>query len=435
MFLLSAEHNENYIGRIAKLDKPIKHDNADKLQKFRVNHQQVVTNLEYKEGDLVAFFPVGSCINKELISFIDGFEDPTLNKNTTVKGYFNKHGRVRAIRLRGEQVEGFILPISIILDFLQIALPPTEGTLFDSYGDKILVEKYVPPRTRGGGANLGKSDKKDERALKHRMVEGQFKFHVKTPNLKNTVGSLLSAPNKDISITYKMHGTSAIFSNVLIKRNLSKFERVLKFFGYKVPEVEYSPLYASRQVIKGTATEELSKEGFYNTNVWKNTFNKLMLESLLPQGFTIYGEICGYTATGECIQKGYDYNIPYGQDKLFVYRITHTSPDGFVVELSMQQIIEFCSKYNLLTVPILYLGTLRQFMEDYEIKDDKDFISTVSTLYRIEENCYLCKNKVPAEGVVIKVEDLSECIVHKLKSFNFTQEESKEDEVNIEDLN
>ena len=238
MFILSKDNSENYNAMIFKLDAPLKHPNADKLQIFKLNHQQVITNMDYNQGDIVAFFPIGCCINTDLVSQFNGFSDPLLNQDKSVKGFFEKRGRVRAIKLRDERVEGFILPITEIMSFLKITQVPVTGTVFDSYGDIILCKKYVAP-SKNSGTNLGGSNKKRERSLKDMMIEGQFKFHVKTPNLKNTTKQLMGYKDRNVSVTYKVHGTSAIFSNVLVQRVLSWYEKVLIYFGVSVPTTEY----------------------------------------------------------------------------------------------------------------------------------------------------------------------------------------------------
>ena len=53
-----------------------------------------------------------------------------------------------------------------------------------------------------------------------------------------------------------------------------------------------------------------------------------------------------------------------------------------------------------------------------------------------EKLCFMCENKVPEEGVVLRKESLFHCESYKLKSFAFLEAESKEldkGEKNIED--
>ena len=61
------------------------------------------------------------------------------------------------------------------------------------------------------------------------------------------------------------------------------------------------------------------------------------------------------------------------------------------------------------------------------------FISRLEALYN-EKDCYLCMNKVPEEGIVIRVENRASWTGQKLKSMRFLHEEdaSGEDK-NIEE--
>lgn len=80
-------NNPNYLAKIIRLSAPSKHPNADKLIGHNIFFNQVFTDLSYKEGDIVIYFPLECAINKEFISFFNGFSDPELNKDK-VKGYF-----------------------------------------------------------------------------------------------------------------------------------------------------------------------------------------------------------------------------------------------------------------------------------------------------------------------------------------------------------
>lgn len=440
MFKLSKGYNENYIGQIVKLDAPTKHENADKLQIFTINNQQVITNLDYKQGDLVAFFTVGSQLNKDFVKYFNGYSNPLLNADGVTKSYFDNHARIKAIRLRGSAVEGFILPIQVLLDFLGSNIKVIPGIQFDSYNNILLVQKYII-QSRNTGANLGKVNSEVSKGLRDRMIENQFKFHIKTNNLKNYTSTILDLNSRrggediGMSITYKVHGTSAIFSNVLIQRNLNWFERLLLKLGVNIPTSEYEQLYASRQVIKGSIKDENTKEGYYTTNVWKEVFEELIKENNIPKGYTIYSEIVGFTSNNGFIQKGYDYGCDPNQKKMFVYRITNTNPDGKCIELSWSQIKDFCKDYNLLYVPELYNGKLSEFFKNHKIKNDKMLIDTLSSIYNIEGDCTMCNNKVPTEGIVLRVENLNQFVVFKLKSHNFVMAESNLEVATMEDEN
>lgn len=92
----------NYAASCCILDTKINHPNADKLQGWLVKGTTIWTNLSYKEGEEVIYFPVGCVINKHLLSWMNLFRDKTLNSHPDKSGFFDIKGRVKALKLRGE---------------------------------------------------------------------------------------------------------------------------------------------------------------------------------------------------------------------------------------------------------------------------------------------------------------------------------------------
>ena len=87
--------------------------------------------------------------------------------------------------------------------------------------------------------------------------------HMDTSHLMKNIHKL--DLNHYVAITYKLHGTSARYYNIPVKRNLSLLERISKFFGANIKEEQYDYVAASRRVIKSVGFEELSnKNHFYN---------------------------------------------------------------------------------------------------------------------------------------------------------------------------
>ena len=52
-----------------------------------------------------------------------------------------------------------------------------------------------------------------------------------------------------------------------------------------------------------------------------------------------------------------------------------------------------------------------------------------------EKDCWMCTNKLPEEGIVLRVDRLDSFEAYKLKSFRFLMGESKQEEVDIETEN
>ena len=439
--MLKIKQESNYLASIVKLGKPIPHPNADRLIGFIINHEIVYTDLTYKEGDVCVLFPLGCKINSELLSFLNAFRDPTKNRDTTVKGYFEDKGRVRAQPLRGEPSNGVIFKIETLAEWLwskvkgdgtgrigiishKTTFEDIIGTEFDSYDDITICEKYIPPvqkEKQGGGSNTQAPKKKIEH-----IVDKQFAFHYDTNHFKKVVEQF--QPSDSVVITFKLHGTSCISANLLTKRELSWYEKLLVRLGIKIQDSQYELVCASRAVIKLVGEQEKNKGGYYDTNT-HITAHDTIKDKILP-GITLYYEIAGYNTSGSWIQKHYDYGHEPKEFGIYVYRITYTSPQGHVTEYTWKQIEKYCEKYGLKTVPVLYYGELNNIVKQCKNWHDKLYTELANRY--TEKNCFMCKNPVPEEGVCIRNESTYQNTIlwraFKLKSFRMIQLEQQNED-------
>src|SRR6185437_2564248 len=108
-----------------------------------------------------------------------------------------------------------------------------------------------------------------------------------------------------IVITDKFHGTSAVFSNVLINKQLTWYEKLAKKIGLKIVDKVYDNLYSSRSVLKNQYITKDADLGYYKEDIWSTINSKL--KGKIEEGITLYGEIVGYLESGKAIQGGYDY--------------------------------------------------------------------------------------------------------------------------------
>lgn len=442
----------NYLARIVKLGPPRKHSNADRLICFSVCFNNCITDTSYQEGDMVVYFPLESQINKEFISYINGFQKKELNNNQNVKGFFDNNARVRAIRLRQEQSGGFIIKLEVLFGWLGLqkiysswketkALEKLENLDFDTFSGVLTCQKYTIPVKNPGAQN--KEKKKVKRESK--IIDGQFRVSEDTAQLKRNIEKI--NPDDIITISYKMHGTNSSIGRVLCKRKLNLFERVLKFCGVKLQESIYDLVYASRTIVKNAYADKINNS-YYSEDVWKVESEKLT--GKIQDGIILYGEICGQLPSGGWIQKGYDYSISPNNSEFYCYRITYTKPNGEIIEFTTPQIQRYCQKFGIKTVPIFFYGRAKDLAKKLanKILDDgvilkqldeqhhwhETFLKLLIFTYN-EKDCYMCKNKVPEEGIVLTKEgDFFEGF--KLKSFKFLERETKEldsGETNIED--
>lgn len=427
MLKISENANKNYLAKIVKLQNVRKHSNADRLQCVTIDGCNVVTGIDAKDGDLYVYFPVESALNKEYLSWSNSFDEKELNADKEKKGFFNLHARVRAIRLRQERSEGYIVPVKNLSDWLsektgkKVSFSENDVDIeFDYFADVQICEKYINLNAlRQQNLAAKKADKKV--AKQSKIVDGQFRFHIDTEHLAKNTQNI--NPNDIISISSKLHGTSFVVSKVLCKKELKWHEKLLKKLGVNVVDTHYDLLYSSRKVIKNQYNDNSNKNHYYSYDIWEEAAK--ILEPSLTDGVSFYGEIVGFTKDGGYIQKDFDYGCKPGEFKIFIYRVTLTNASGKVFEFSARQAKEYCNKLSLNYVPELYYGFAKDL---FDIPTDQhwhqNFLSKVTETY-LEKDCDMCANKVPDEGIVLRKEVL-DIDVYKHKSFRFKEFESKQ---------
>lgn len=438
----------NYRAKIVQLKNIRKHSNADKLQCVTIDFQTVITGMDAKDGDIYIYFPLECAINKEYLSWSNSFSSPDMNEDKTKKGFFDKNGRVRAVRLRGEPSQGYIIPYADLFDWVYkekaqfnaeavtYDIENLIGTEFDSFNDIIICQKYVPK------SNKSSNEPKEKRGRDpkiSRLVENQFRLHNDTENLRKNIHKL--ELEDYISIHYKKHGTSWVVGNILVNKQLKWYEKLAKKIGFNIVDKEYDYVYSSRKVVKNEF-ETKGNLGYYGEDLWADI--KEEVKDKIPKGFTLYGEAVGFTKEGKAIQKDYDYGCKPFEMKIYVYKISVVNQDGFTIYLDDKQISEFCEKYGLnYKETFFWDGKVFQLLSELEktgIKYTKEnwrekLIYYLESKYN-EKDCYLCVNKVPEEGIVVRKNSLFSYEAYKLKSFRFLQKETEEldkGEVNIED--
>lgn len=424
--------NPNYLAKIIKISKPRIHPNADRLQIVTVDFQNVITGLDAKEGDLYVYFPLESQINKDFLSWSNSFSSKELNADKSQASFFHKTGRVRATRLRSILSEGYIHPVASINKWLIHAgidfqiIDDDVDLEFDSFGETLFVNKYSPPVKNSGGTPKNKQAKKESR-----LVDGQFHVHGDTANLKRNMFKI--NPDDFVSISYKIHGCNATFANVLVKKPLNVFEKVLKVLGVNIVDTMYDSVYSSRRVIKNGYADK-KQDSFYNFDVWTDAAKRL--EGKIKEGISLYCEIAGQMPNGSWIQPQYDYGMNANDYGVWVFRITYTSPSGDVYEFSTAQVKNYCEKFDIPMAPLFYYGKAKDMYPDVAIDDNwhENVLEKLKGDYN-EKKCYMCSNKLPEEGVVLRKESVL-FEAYKLKSDSFLERETKgldSGEVNIED--
>lgn len=361
-------------------------------------------------------------------------------------GFFTKHGRVRILKLRGQYSQGFICGVESFVKFMpelaDVNWEEMVGEQFNYIGETELCWKFVPKQkeVRSGGG----SDRAWRKRMKHikrfdRLIEGQFAFHYDTKMLAEHIAEL--SPEDKVSITVKVHGTSVIIANVLTNKesefskayakgrvkkvanlmpkvisNGVKDKLIKTYVEYKTrPTQEYGNIYASRSVIKNQYINP-NKHDFYGGDPW-GCVNR-DFGPYLDEGMTVYGEIVGYVEGSQAmIQKNHDYGCEPGHWKFMPYRITMTDTFGNKTEWDIKEVDDWAHKIveehpeladKVMFMTILHYGPMGELYPDLDehnhwhenvlarMKADRD-------RFLMEEDEPLCKNKVPREGIVIRI--------------------------------
>lgn len=408
--------NENYAATVVELKNTVDLENCDNIQATHIFGNQVIVSKDAKVGDVGIFFPAETQLSNEYASNNNLYRHSDLNVNKDEKGYIEDNRRIKTAKFRGHQSCGLFMP----LDSLSFCCNPSElkiGDTFDKLDETVICNKYVVKRKSSGGM----SNKKGKTPKISKLIDGQFRLHEDTSQLGKNLHHF--SPDDYISVTYKMHGTSVVISKVLCKKKLKITDKIFKKVGVNIVDTEYDNIYSSRRVVKNDDIN--TKRHFYSEDIWKLANDQI--KDFLLYGMTIYAEIVGYIPNGgDAIQKGYDYGCGTGQYDIYVYRITYTNIDGHIFEFSHRQMKQWCDERGIKIVPELYYGLAKDIISNYNNDLDfrDNFYESLKTLY-LEKDCFICRNKVPAEGVVVR-KDVNHFLAFKLKSFKFLLRETKE---------
>ena len=405
---------------------------------FYASNETQLADKFLKANNLYQKYELNSNANKVYKLLQKGKTDEAKKKC----GFFNQTGRVRTIKLRKVQSFGFIFKLEELqraYNIPNINLDEYVGIDFDLVNDEMFIKAYIPPIKTPSFNNTSKTKKATKKSNEiDRIIPGEFTFHYDTQPLGKNLDRL--KVDDVITLSVKLHGTSAIFGNVKsnIPNKLPWYKKFINLFGNIFPKsrVGYSEIYSSRTVIKNRWANPKS-EGYYGTDIW-GEYAKL-LEGKIPEGMTIYGEIIGYlSGSSSYIQKDYDYGCKSGTNKLMIYRINTENKDGVTHEWNISEVHQWTLdliKKNpeiadrIHPIDILYHGKLSDFVGlDISHHWKENFLNALSQDKDLgmEQNEPLCKNKVPREGLVLRIDDDPIKEAFKLKCVKFLTRESKQ---------
>ena len=427
--------NGNYAGVVTQLSSFVDLPNCDNVKHALIFGYHIVVSKDAQAGDVGVFFPAETALSAEFLSNNNLYRKTEFgNVDPEKKGFFEQHGRVKTMKFRGHKSEGFWIPLNS-LEFLGVPLNEFPvGAEFDEVNGTPICHKYVAKGTRTPGS--GKQAKKATMRLADRIAENQFRFHYDTANLRRNAHKIF--PSTVVSISEKWHGTSAVVGNLLVNRPLKWYEKLARFLGVKVQEQEYGLVWSSRKVVKGVSEwTNNSASSYYSSDVYSVVKDEVA--GILQPGFTLYGEIVGYTPDGGAIQKNYSYGCLPNHHKFVVYRVTFTNVNGKVVELSWPQMREYCESCGLEMVVPFFYGKASELFNYYEKSDEvlsewqDSFVEFLNAKF-VEGRKDSFNASVPAEGIVVRIDHLEQAEAYKLKSFEFLKGESEDLDAGVSDI-
>ena len=442
-----------HCGYVVKVTELRKHSNADKLQVATFFGNDTIVDLSTQVGDLGVYFPVDLQLSEEYCAKNNLVRKKDENGNN-IGGFLDPDKRnIKAIKLRGEKSDGLFMPLcSLDYCFAEFENNPDVEVTEYSVGDQITVvnghdicKKYIPKRqNRQGGYSTGNHTRKTKVPYAPLFAE-----HADTEQLAYNHGAFKFGD--EVEITLKMHGTSQRTGYLPV------LQPVKKTFWQKLFKKEPEPVYA-HDYVSGTRRVVMEDfEGgnsFYGSNEFREQHHNAFVGKL-NKGETVYYEVVGFTHTGVPIMsdgsnKGLDKEfikmygettrfsygcspdgtrVYYGRDEdsdyeidgecpqsdLYVYRMTITNEDGFVVDYTPDFMRYRCEQMGVKTVPVLWKGTIPEDGHDYPSAGE--WIQSKAEAY-YDGPDPIGKTHV-REGVVCRILNRPKFCAYKHKNFEF----------------
>ncbi|MFZ2992613.1 MAG: RNA ligase family protein [Microgenomates group bacterium] len=428
----------SYFAKVIQANDIVVHPNADKLNILRYGNEQFVISKDIEIGQIVVLFPTDGQLSHEFCKFNNLYRDTSKNRDKSKAGFFEDGRRVRSQPFRGVKSYGFVATLEMF-DFVgNFSL--SAGDEFDTLNKTPICNKYYTKKTLEAMKKVQGKKVKD--------IEYTMKEHIDTEKWQYTKPQSLEERTL-VVVTEKIHGTSARTSlTKVVHRNQNIFQKILsnvfrKFIGKEYSQYEYVS-GTRRTVINNRLDVTIEGQTDYYRWEWHNK-----IAPQLHVGETVYYEIVGWDSTGGTIMEKqnlstikkdniikntwrnpmiYSYGLPEGQNDVYVYRVTLTSNDGTVSELSWYEVQKRCRELGLKTVPLQSI---------YMTMDIADLEESVSVAM-VDGSSWL-DNRHLMEGIVIRTENSSGIKWYKSKNFAFGLLEGylKQDEnyVDTEEVN
>ena len=384
------------------------HPNADKLAlgTTMVGGFQVIVGKDTEDGTLGVFFPSDGQLSHDFC---------VANNLYKPAGMFEQNRRVKTIRLRGEQSEGFWCQLSYLEMYtkLPVDILP-EGTELTEVYTFPLCNKYETPATVRARENREKQPRKSNR--QRDLVARAMPQHFDTTQFRFVGEQMARMEGARYIVTEKLHGTSGRVGRVWVEQDRKWWQKWLQWLRVKTyPDYVLKTVHGTRRVILGSDQDQ--QAGFYGSHDFRARATEHLV-AVLPHNTCVYFEIVGWVGPATSIMPPYgkppqhfSYGTQPGECELYVYRITTNMPGMDPVEWTWEQVEEWCKLNTVKAVPVLYTGRV-----------GPDFTQTVEAY---TEGTSVLDERHIREGVVVRVEGEDRTLWAKNKSFVFREAEDK----------
>lgn len=410
-----------YCAYITTITELRKHSNADRLLCTTIFGNNVIVDLSYQEGQRVVYFPVDGQLGEEFAreNNLIRVKDENGNNNG---GYLDPEKRnIKALKLRGEQSDGLVLPIEVLSKYTDIE-KLTDGEQITILNGYEICKKYIPKNSSSirTSTNVSKT-RKNHKESDQKISYPFFVEHIDTAQLAYNEKAFKTGDT--CYITLKLHGTSARTMNA-VEVTTKKPNKVLKkIFNLKDKTTRrYKFVSGTRR----TTLSDFGEGGWYGDNAFREKYHNLFQERL-PKGAEIFYEIVGWVnddtpIMGRCsnklikdkdFQKQYgdetifSYGCEQGQNDCYVYRMTLTNEDGYVVEIPFEQLQIECEKMGVKCVPLF---------EKFTYTTWDDLMARVEKYY---DGIDPIGGNHIREGVVVRIDNRPSFTAFKHKNFYF----------------
>lgn len=405
------DDSRNYTATVVKLTNTFELPGLDKLVGVSVFGHTCIIPKTYDLNQLYVFFPSETQLSDEFLKQNNLYRNSNLNEDMTQKGYFEENGRVKAIKLKGNISTGVVMPVSSVNKLGTGSFHA--GDEFNEVDGVFICKKYIIKKNGTSGTAKAKIAKVLDDFIDSKL----FPQHIDTEHLLKNLQRLNAFVL--FTLTYKLHGTSARVAYTLVKRKLSRLEKIARWLGVNVVEEEYNYVVGSRRVVKSIGFNELkNKQHYYEEDLWTRV-SKELFGGKLHKGEAVYFEIIGKDYTGAEIQSGYAYGL--NEPKVYVYRISNINPNGVEVDLGFNALMVRCKELGVDHVPLIYTGSLIQYLRKMGWNEELDWREFLENHLKstFMDAPSILDNSVVEEGICFRSEAYPRPFTFKMKSPKF----------------